>query len=147
MHKPTTIVALLLLVCAPYCLAVKAGTATAITSFAVPKSPSGMFYNPADDLLWVLCGTNTNGEHYLYGYTLAGVQKCSITIPSSVGMSRVDGFQINGGNAYIADSQGPIYASTAGNLEQNCHGVIKNACVRSSCIRPDIRVFCFVSFA
>ena len=102
----------------------------AITSFAVPKSPSGMFYNPADDLLWVLCGTNTNGEHYLYGYTLAGVQKCSITIPSSVGMSRVDGFHIKDGNAYIADSQGPIYASTAGNLklEHNCHCVIKNAC-------------------
>ena len=119
------LVSMLFLLCALPALAVPAGTATAITSFAVPKSPSGMFYNPADDLLWVLCGTNTNSEHYLYGYTLAGVQKCAITIPSSVGMSRVDGFHINGGKAYIADSQGPIYTSTSGELERNCHGVIK----------------------
>ena len=82
-----------------------------------------MFYNPADELLWVLCGTNTNSDHYLYGYSLAGVQKCAITIPTAVGMSRVDGFHIYNGQAYIADSQGPIYAADAGKLGGSVYGM------------------------
>lgn len=73
--------------------------------------------------LWILCGTDTNGAHYLYAYTLAGVQKCFITIPQAVGMSRVDGFYISGSTAYIADSQGPIYASTAGKLGGSVYAV------------------------
>ncbi len=80
----------------PASLGAPAGSTTMISSFAVPKSPSGMFYYEQDSILWVLCGTNTNGDHYLYGYTLAGEQKCFITIPASVGMSRVDGFHIVG---------------------------------------------------
>ena len=112
----------------PGASAVEAGTAIAISSFHVPKSPSGMFYNPADELLWILCGTNTNGDHYLFGYTLSGVQKCAITIPAAVGMSRVDGFHIYGGMAYIADSQGPIYASEGGMCEQETTRICHAAC-------------------
>ena len=37
-----------------------------------------------------------------------------MTIPESVGMTRVDGFYIVGDKAYIVDSQGPIYSSTSG---------------------------------
>ena len=98
--------------------AITVGTATQILSFSVPKSPSGMHYFAKQDLLWIICGTNTNGDHYLYAYTTSGSQKCAITIPASVGMSRVDGFEISadGTTAYIVDSQGPIYAATAGML-------------------------------
>ena len=48
----------------------------------------------------------------LYAYTTTGDQRCLITIPESAGMSRVDGFFISadGTTAWIADSQGPIYA-------------------------------------
>lgn len=88
------------------------GTVENVMSFSVPKSPSGLFYHADADLLYVLCGTNTNGDHYMYGFTTAGAQKCMITIPEAVGMSRVDGFYIVGNAAYIVDSQGPIYAST-----------------------------------
>jgi len=82
----------------------------------IPKSPSGLFYDATTSLLHVLCGTNTNGDHYLYMYTTDGVEKCFITIPESVGMTRVDGFYIVGSLAYIVDSQGPIYADTEGKL-------------------------------
>jgi len=92
------------------------GTATQVSSFSIPKPPSGMFYYAGQDLLYVLCGTNTNADHYLYAYTTSGQQRCLITIPASAGMSRVDGFSIRGGSAYIVDSQGPIYASQAGKL-------------------------------
>lgn len=141
MHSCQLVVHLvLLLLCAlPGSLAATAGIATAITSFAVPKSPSGMFYNEQDDILWVLCGTNTNGDHYLYGYTLAGVQKCFITIPASAGMSRVDGFHIYAGKAYLADSQGPIYASTTGMLGGSVYGMMWSnpcGCSAGSCTTP-----------
>ena len=88
---------------------------TEITSFAVPRSPSGMFFDEPSNLLYVLCGTNTNGDHYLYAFSTEGVEQCAITIPEAVGMSRVDGFYIVGDKAYIVDSQGPIYAD-AGRL-------------------------------
>lgn len=39
----------------------------------VGKAPSGMFYDSTTKLLHVLCGTNTNGDHYLYMITTAGV--------------------------------------------------------------------------
>ena len=90
------------------------GSAVEVFNVKLGKSPSGMYYYPAQGLLYVLCGTATNSDHYLYAYSLAGAQQCLITIPQAVGMSRVDGFTINaaGTKAYIADSQGPIYAST-----------------------------------
>ncbi|CAK0911750.1 unnamed protein product, partial [Prorocentrum cordatum] len=93
-----------------------AGSASLISEFAVPNAPSGLFYYPDQDLLYVLCGTSTNGDHYLYAYTTDGTLKCTITIPEAVGMSRVDGFFIADSKAYIADSQGPIYAGTSGRL-------------------------------
>jgi hypothetical protein len=89
-----------------------AGTFTQKSSFTIPKSPSGMFFDATSDLLYILCGTNTNGDHYIYAYTTSGTQKCLITIPEASSMSRVDGFYIVGSDAYIVDSQGPIYAST-----------------------------------
>mmetsp|Transcript_40813 Transcript_40813/g.123234 ORF Transcript_40813/g.123234 Transcript_40813/m.123234 type:complete len:386 (-) Transcript_40813:265-1422(-) len=92
------------------------GTSSQIREFTVPKAPSGLFYYDDQDLLYVLCGTATNNDHYLYAYTTDGTQKCFITIPQAVGMTRVDGFFIKGDKAYIADSQGPIYASDAGKL-------------------------------
>jgi len=77
-----------------------------------------MFYYAAQQLLYILCGTNTNGDHYLYAYSTSGAEQCLITIPAAVGMSRVDGFTISADDstAYIADSQGPIYADTTGML-------------------------------
>ena len=71
-----------------------------------------MFYDSVSGLLYILCGTSTNGDHYIYAYTTSGTQQCMITIPSASSMSRVDGFYIVGSDAYIVDSQGPIYAST-----------------------------------
>ena len=62
------------------------GSAVLVTSFSIPKSPSGMFYHDTDGVLWILCGTETNGNHYLYAYSTSGVQKCFITIPAAVGM-------------------------------------------------------------
>lgn len=94
------------------------GTVTEVTSFSVSKSPSGLFHYAAQDLLYILCGTQTNGDHYLYAYTTGGDERCLITIPASAGMSRVDGFWIDEASevAYIVDSQGPIYASESGKL-------------------------------
>jgi len=90
------------------------GSVSEVFKVQLAKSPSGMFYYPLQGLLYVLCGTSTNGDHYLYTLSLSGAQQCLITIPQAVGMSRVDGFTINaaGTKAYIADSQGPIYADT-----------------------------------
>jgi hypothetical protein len=62
------------------------GSVALVTSFTIPKSPSGMFYHDVHDLLWILCGTETNGNHYLYAYSTSGVEKCFVTIPQSVGM-------------------------------------------------------------
>jgi len=93
-------------------IAVDTYAPTEVRSFSVPKSPSGMFFYEAQNLLYILCGTNTNGDHYLYAFTTEGTQKCFITIPESAKMSRVDGFYIVGSTAYIVDSQGPIYASS-----------------------------------
>lgn len=115
-------IAALLLATIVACLALVARAATIrsvvneIDSWSVPKAPSGMFFYPEQGLLYVLCGTQTNGDHYLYAMTTGGAQQCFITIPQSVGMSRVDGFAISGSDAYIVDSQGPIYASEAGKL-------------------------------
>lgn len=86
------------------------------SSFSLSKPPSGMFYDKTTTLLHVLCGTDTNKDHYLYAYTKDGTEKCLMTIPEAVGMTRVDGFYIVGERAFIVDSQGPIYASTAGKL-------------------------------
>lgn len=94
--------------------AATAGTLTEVTSFSLPKSPSGMFFYASQDLLYVLCGTQTNGDHYLYGFTTAGVQKCFITIPAASKMARVDGFYIVGSDAYVVDSQGPMHATSLG---------------------------------
>jgi hypothetical protein len=57
-------------------------------------------------------------DHYLYAYTTDGEERCLITIPQSVGMSRVDGFYITHENtkAYIVDSQGHIYEGDEGRL-------------------------------
>jgi NAD(P)H-flavin reductase len=103
--------------------AATAGTVTSISSFQVDQSPSGMFYNPAHKLIYVLCGTQTNGDHRLFGYTTDGAKRCDITIPQSAGMSRVDGFHIVGSTAYIVDSQGPIYAAEPGKLGGSLYAV------------------------
>jgi len=85
-----------------------------IMSFAIPRSPSGMFFDEdGSSLLYVLCGTQTNEDHYLYAFTTEGDEECVITIPQAAGMSRVDGFYIVDDKAYIVDSQGPIYAGTS----------------------------------
>lgn len=93
-----------------------AGTVTSVGSFKMRKAPSGLFYHAEHNLLYIICGTKTNGPQYLYAYTTGGIRRCSITIPANVGVSRADGFAIAGGSAYIADSQGPLYANTAGML-------------------------------
>lgn len=90
------------------------GTVEEVRSFSLAKSPSGMFHDAGSGLLYVLCGTETNGDHYLYAYSLAGVQQCLITIPSSAKMARVDGFWIKGSAAYIVDSQGPMWSQSLG---------------------------------
>jgi len=84
---------------------------TLINTFSTNYSPSGMFYYPEQSLLYVFAGTTTNGDQYLDAYTTAGSQKCAITIPAAVGISRGDGFFINGTSAYIADSQGPMWTA------------------------------------
>ena len=87
---------------------------TEISSFTIPRPPSGMFFDEeGSSLLYVLCGTQTNGDHYLYAFTTEGAEQCSITIPQAVGISRVDGFYIVNDKAYLVDSQGPIYAGTS----------------------------------
>ena len=89
---------------------------TEITSFSVPQSPSGLFFDVgASSLLYVLCGTRTNSDHSLYVYNTDGEEQCFISIPESSGMSRVDGFYIthDNGRAYIVDSQGPIWADSS----------------------------------
>eukprot|EP00961_Rhodomonas_salina_P027743 374782-Rhodomonas_salina.1 len=97
------------------------------------RQPSGMFFYEDQALLYILCGTQTNGEHYLYVYTTGGEQKCLITIPQAVGMSRVEGFSIEGSKAYIVDSQGPIYAAEAGKLGGSLYEVEwANPCVCSA---------------
>ena len=118
------------------------GSVTLVTSFSVPKSPSGMFYQASSDVLWVLCGTETNGNHYLYAYSTSGTQKCLATIPQSVGMSRVDGFYIVDSKAYIVDSQGPIYASTSGKLGGSVYEVDWTnpcGCAAGSCTTKTVR--------
>ncbi len=69
------------------CHAVSVGTYTLVSSFKVPQSPSGMYYYAPEEVLYVLCGTNTNGENYLYAFSAAGVQQCAITIPTAVGIN------------------------------------------------------------
>jgi len=86
------------------------------SSFSLSKAPSGMFYDTTTKLLHTLCGTDTNKDHYLYTYSTDGTEKCLMTIPESVGMTRVDGFYIVKDRAFIVDSQGPIYASESGKL-------------------------------
>ena len=118
------------------------GSVTLVTSFSVPKSPSGMFYQASSDVLWILCGTETNGDHYLYAYSTSGTQKCFATIPQSVGMSRVDGFYIVDSKAYIVDSQGPIYASTSGKLGGSVYEVDWTnpcGCAAGSCATSTVR--------
>ena len=73
---------------------VHGGALEQVNSFGIPRSPSGMFYDDETDLLYVLCGTQTNGDHYLYAVTPDGESLCEITIPDAAGMSRVDGFYI-----------------------------------------------------
>jgi len=92
------------------------GVATEVSKFTLEKSPSGLFFNEQQNLLYVLCGTQTNRDHYLYAYTTDGVKQCLMTIPEAAGMTRVDGFYIVGDEAFIVDSQGPIYADDAGRL-------------------------------
>lgn len=60
-----------------------------MNSFEIPESPSGMFYYKDEDLLYIMCGTLTNGDQYLYVYTWFGTQECFITIPEAVGLSRI----------------------------------------------------------
>ena len=86
-------------------------TVTEVNSFEIPESPSGMFYSEDEDLLYILCGTLTNGDQYIYVYTTTGTEECFVTIPQAVGLSRTDGFYVDAAAcvAYIADSQGPMH--------------------------------------
>ena len=114
-------------------------TVTEVSSFEIPESPSGMFYSEDEDFLYILCGTLTNGDQYLYVYTTTGTQECFITIPEAVGLSRTDGFFIDAaaGVAYIADSQGPIYADD-GSLGFNVYQVEwDNPCSTSAATASD----------
>lgn len=109
-----------LFLCVPFATALPTpSVVNEISFFSVARSPSGIFFDEdASNLLYVLCGTQTNGDHYLYVYTTDGMEKCLITIPESSGMSRVDGFYIthDDAQAYIVDSQGPIWADDEGRL-------------------------------
>ena len=110
-------------------------TVTEVNSFEIPESPSGMFCSEDEDLLYIMCGILTNGDQYLYVYT----QECFITIPEAVGMSRTDGFYVDAaaGVAYIADSQGPIYADD-GSLGFNVYQVEwDNPCGEASADSPE----------
>ena len=80
-----------------------------INTFPTEYSPSGLFFYPEQSVLYVFAGTTTNGDQYLDAYTTAGFRKCAITIPKAMGISRGDGFFIDGTSAYIADSQGPMW--------------------------------------
>jgi len=82
-------------------------TATKISEFPTLYAPSGLFYYAAQNALYVMCGTMTNGDQYLLKYSLTGNHECLVTIPAAVGMSRTDGFFIDSAStyAYIADSQ------------------------------------------
>lgn len=114
-------------------------TVTSESSFEIPESPSGMFYSEDEDLLYILCGTQTNGDQYLYVYTTTGTEECFITIPEAVGLSRTDGFYVDaaGGVAYIADSQGPIHADE-GSLGYNVYQVEWDApCSTASAASPE----------
>ena len=121
-------------------------TATAETrisggSFTVANghAPSGLFYHNETRHLWVLCGTSTNGDQYLYKYSStvasgAASLSCSVTIPqSSTKFSRTDGFFIDGSFAYIADSQGPMHVAS-GSLGHNLYQVAwtSDPCTSSS---------------
>ena len=68
---------------------VPSGSIREAGSFAVDRSPSGMFYDDASSLVYVLCRTTTNGDHHLYAFTTTGDVQCEITIPTAAGMSRV----------------------------------------------------------
>ena len=89
-----------------------------------------MYWHAAHSLLYVLCGTRTNGDHTLYAYTATGERRCTVTIPTAAGMSRVDGFHISHerDRAYIADSQGPIYAAEAGKLGGSAWAAARRRC-------------------
>ncbi|KAL3931474.1 MAG: hypothetical protein SGBAC_011291, partial [Bacillariaceae sp.] len=118
------------------------GTVTQIQSFSVPRSPSGLFFDEqVSGLLYVLCGTSTNGDHYIYAYTIDGIQQCLITIPQAVAMSRVDGFYIVNNEAYIVDSQGPIYADS-GRLGGSVYEVTWNdpcGCASGTCSASSVQ--------
>ena len=116
--KFISFISFLLLACQQQVSSIEEGSYTSTSSFTIPSDPSGMHWNPTEEILYILSGTQTNGEHYLYAYTEDGTLRCSMTIPQSVGMSRVDGFYISSDNslAYIVDSQGPYYAGTTGSL-------------------------------
>jgi len=92
-----------------------------------------MFYYKSQDLLYVLCGTQTNGDHYVYGFTTAGVQKCFIIIPAASKMARVDGFYIVGSDAFIVDSQGPMHASSLGGSVYKVDWTSPCACSSGDC--------------
>jgi hypothetical protein len=102
--------------------------AKSLWKFTAPKSPSGLFFDQKHTrLMHVLCGTQTNNDHYIYVFSLGAQnsgpekQECLITIPKAAGMSRVDGIHIHKNKAgqrvmLIADSQGPMHTGVAGTL-------------------------------
>ena len=59
-----------------------------------------------------------------------GERRCTVTIPTAAGMSRVDGLHISHerDRAYIADSQGPIYAAEAGKLGGSAWAAARRRC-------------------
>ncbi|CAB9501413.1 expressed unknown protein [Seminavis robusta] len=90
-------------------------TVVKVSSFAVPRAPSGLYFDDGgSNLLYILSGSprNATGDHHLYVFTTEGQQQCLITIPRAAGVTGVDGFYIshNDTQAYIVDSQGPIWA-------------------------------------
>lgn len=94
-------------------------TVTEVDNWSSANAPSGMFYYAVQQVIYVFMGTTTNGAQYLNAYDVDGTVQCELTIPSSFGIARGDGFFIDDNNeyAYIVDSQGPMWdESLGGNL-------------------------------
>ena len=78
-----------------------------ISSFAVERSPSGLFATSDGSIYMVAFGA---GDGDIYRYNTEGTLSCVITLSSDIEIVRPDGIYIdsNGEYAYLADSQGAL---------------------------------------
>lgn len=78
-----------------------------ISSFAVERSPSGLFATNDGSIYMVAFGA---GDGDIYRYSTDGTLSCTITLSSDLDIVRPDGIYVdsNGEYAYIADSQGAL---------------------------------------